>query len=716
MDTKLKRISYSPVTKGIAFLLVIICFALSATIFANLVNNSNGFGSFSERDYLKSRDLFYYQQNFYTGLINLLKYKNEDNIRKGNTIDKVEFENRKQQAYFEWYNQIESQMGSNSSMYPTMKERFLKENQEIIDSIYNSLVERELQVFYSLLQRVNNKEGLYYYATNGENTYTNCNQTERRYFTGFKAYYLFDKDGTQVSPSMKANMDSFYVPETMNYAVGNKIYIAVTDEYLAERQEEWDKQHTYWQQGITIILWIVLIMLLALLYLVWRAGRKANDKEVHFIAIDRIYTDINIAITVSIIIAWAAIFIEFIQNKLVDYPITSFASIQPDFMVLQLFNLISCSIVLGLLLSLVRQFKNKTLIRHSMIYTILTKFRDIVRTILSSGPLFVKVAAAVIVGVTAVFVLTVLMVAINSVFSLLLFLILCALTVVAIYYIILRMKPFANIAKGVQEIKNGQLDYIIDIKGEGTLAKLAKDINAIADGLKSAVQKEIKAERMKSELITNVSHDLKTPLTSIINYVDLLSKENLTPEEANDYVKVLKQKSEKLKNLTQDLFEISKLQSGNITVEMERIDIAVLLRQSLAEYDEQISTSGLDFKVSIQDGDMNITADGKRLSRVFENLVLNIIKYSLANTRVYINVYEENNSILIEFKNIANYEMNFRDDEIVERFVRGDKARTTEGNGLGLAIAESYVTACRGTFKISTDGDLFKVTIKFNKA
>ena len=717
MDTKLRKASFSPITKTVAFLVVIICFGIAATMFVNLVRNTDGIEPLLEPNYVNTSELFSYQENFYIGLNNLLKFKNEEYIKQGNTIDKTEFENRKKDMFGELYNQMNqgySEYNPNRmDVYNLLKEKFEVENAEKINQTYNSMIDNQLRSYYSLLQKVKSKEGLYFYATDGENTYTNAEQTDRGYFAGFKAYYLFDKDGIIVRPTSKENMNLSHTIEFTDSAIGNKIYIAVTDQYISKIQAEWNKQRVYLQNGITIILCAVCLSVIALLYLIWKAGRKEDDKSIHLMMIDRLYTDLNIAITFSVIFTWFAISIIFIRE---DYFVTDFGNIHTVFWLVVLFNAMFCSIGLALFLSLVRRFKNKTLIRHSIIYTSFAKLRKIIRTIFNLGSLSVRIAGIILVSEIMVFGLTILTFLTHSVFVLFWLILLCVLSVGGIYYVILKVKQFVDIAKGVQEIKNGKLEYVIDVTGNCDLSKLAGDINDIADGLKSAVAKELKAERMKSELVTNVSHDLKTPLTSIINYVDLLSKEKLIPDIANKYVEVLQQKSEKLKTLTQDLFEISKVQSGNILVEVEKIDIAVLLRQSLAEFDEQISSSGLDFKVNIKDDDTYIMADGKRLSRVFENLIGNILKYSLANTRVYIDVFVNESSVLIEFKNIANYEMNFREDEILERFVRGDKSRTTDGNGLGLAIAQSYVVVCGGSVQINIDGDLFKAIIKFNKA
>ena len=220
---------------------------------------------------------------------------------------------------------------------------------------------------------------------------------------------------------------------------------------------------------------------------------------------------------------------------------------------------------------------------------------------------------------------------------------------------------------------------------------------------------------MKSELITNVSHDLKTPLTSIINYVELIKKEeDLQPEYLKDYVRVLDNKSKRLKVLIEDLFEASKASSGNIALNMEKIDLTQLMRQSIGEMEEKLSEANLDLKINVPEEKIYIRADGRRLYRVMENLFSNISKYSLPNTRVYIDITKDENSVKLTMKNISSYELNFDPGEIMERFKRADDSRNTEGSGLGLSIAKDLVKLQGGSFDIDIDGDLFKAIVQFN--
>ncbi|RDY24553.1 two-component sensor histidine kinase [Romboutsia maritimum] len=282
------------------------------------------------------------------------------------------------------------------------------------------------------------------------------------------------------------------------------------------------------------------------------------------------------------------------------------------------------------------------------------------------------------------------------------------------YYIIKKLTYLSYIIEGTEKIKNGQLNYKIPVIDNDNFTVLAENINNIGDGLDKAIEEQVKSERMKSELITNVSHDLKTPLTSIINYVDLIKKEdNIEPEHIRDYVNVLDSKSKRLKTLIEDLFEASKASSGNLELNMENIDLNQLLIQSIGEMEEKLSNAKLDIKLNMPEDKVYINADGKRLYRVLENLLSNIAKYSLSNTRVYIDLYKEDNNVNLTMKNISSYELNFNPEEIVERFKRADESRNTEGSGLGLAISRDLVKIQGGKFDIQIDGDLFKVQLEF---
>lgn len=305
----------------------------------------------------------------------------------------------------------------------------------------------------------------------------------------------------------------------------------------------------------------------------------------------------------------------------------------------------------------------------------------------------------------------------NGIFFLLFMIIYMLIYICSMGYFVFKFTgDFNKIVLGAHKISQGDLNYKIEGSSIAVLDVLAKDINNMRSGLGNAIQNEVKSERMKTELITNVSHDLKTPLTSIINYVDLIKKGDFTKEEIEDYIKIIDRKSQRLKVLIEDLFEASSAASGEMELNIEKLDIVALLKQSIAEFEEKIKISKLDFRINIPNEKVYVMVDGKRTWRIFENQISNILKYSLDNTRVYINLEESEDRIIIIFKNISAYEIDFNEDEITERFKRGDQSRHTEGSGLGLAISKGLTELQDGLFKIKVDGDLFKVEIQLKKA
>lgn len=243
--------------------------------------------------------------------------------------------------------------------------------------------------------------------------------------------------------------------------------------------------------------------------------------------------------------------------------------------------------------------------------------------------------------------------------------------------------------------------------------QMAEAVNDLGDGLRTALQEQMKSERMKTDLITNVSHDLKTPLTSIINYVDLMKREQIESPKAKEYLRILDQKSQRLKELTEDLVEASRASSGNVTLDMQRIDLKELLMQTSGEFEERFAARDLCLIPSYPPDPLYVEADGRRLWRIIENLFRNVEKYAMPCTRVYLDAKCDGEMAVVSMKNISEQPLNISADALTERFVRGDESRTTEGSGLGLSIAKELTELQHGTFSIYLDGDLFKVTIAF---
>lgn len=274
---------------------------------------------------------------------------------------------------------------------------------------------------------------------------------------------------------------------------------------------------------------------------------------------------------------------------------------------------------------------------------------------------------------------------------------------------ILDLMAMNRISKHITAINSG--DYTPHTENKYSSAYcITQKLNNISAGIQTAVDNQVKSERMKIDLVTNVSHDLKTPLTSIISYIDLLSSEELSPE-AKDYVTIIENKSHRLKSMVEDLFDLAKATSRT-DIDMEKIDAVILANQVLADLSDKIEATGKQIKTDIQAESAPVVAEGKKMYRVFQNLIDNALKYSLDGTRIYFTLKNEAGYCVVTIKNIASYEMNFAPDEIIERFTRGDESRSTEGNGLGLSIAKNFTEACGGMFRISVDGDVFTAEIK----
>lgn len=261
-------------------------------------------------------------------------------------------------------------------------------------------------------------------------------------------------------------------------------------------------------------------------------------------------------------------------------------------------------------------------------------------------------------------------------------------------------------------VREGSLEGELVLSEDTDLQEAADSLNQIQKGMETALAEQVKSERMKVELVTNVSHDIKTPLTSIISYAELLRQEKELPQHVKEYIQILGEKAERLRGIVQDVFEISKATSGQLPIQMEMLDMGKLLRQTLADMNDQISQSTLVIRTLIPEQPVSVTADGQRLYRVFQNLLQNALRYSLEGSRVYLSLTEEDGRAVARIKNTSGVELADSKD-FTERFVRGDESRTDGGSGLGLSIAKSFTEACGGSLTVETDADLFTVTVSF---
>ena len=273
-----------------------------------------------------------------------------------------------------------------------------------------------------------------------------------------------------------------------------------------------------------------------------------------------------------------------------------------------------------------------------------------------------------------------------------------------------------RIREGGRRIAAGDYSHPIDTSHMlGELKKHAENINNVGNGISQAVEARMKSERFKTELITNVSHDIKTPLTSIINYVDLIKKEQVDNPKVEEYVEILDRQSARLKKLIEDLMEASKASTGNLQVHLEVCDATVMLTQVIGEFEDRAKANDLELVVESPDPPANIMADGRHLWRIIDNFMSNICKYAMPGTRVYIDLEKFHGMVIMTFRNISRSRLNITSEELMERFVRGDSSRNTEGNGLGLSIAQSLTDLMNGNLALQIDGDLFKVILSFEE-
>ncbi len=575
-------------------------------------------------------------------------------------------------------------------------------------------------------QQTRDFPGSYYGVMNGtviSNAELNDSATQNA------AFYLIARpdDATQ------SNISWYYMPfddepideynvRSTTYPLGTVIRVCVTSEQAAQYQEMWSAQKNTFTHTIYIVLMLTAAALALFVYLLFVTGRRPEDEEMHLVTLDRLPVEGNV------LLFWSVLGLAGGLNIALTAEIAN-GSGDLSFLLLPsvLFVVAAFAFALELTLSLVRLLKAGSLARRSWcIRAFRWSFNKI--GVLCTGTwhglgrlrlAFTKAILGnyktrnVVLLFTAYSVVLAFLAAAfagvgGSFFA---FVLGVGWFLAAGYFLIRRIDGFDRIVAALQRMRGGDLGFKLTDMPKGVFAAMAEDLGSLGDGMQAALQNEVRAERMKSELITNVSHDLKTPLTSILSYSDLLSQLELTPEEANDYAKIIHQKSLRLKNLTSDLFDISKVQSGVEQMVCERLDAVTLVRQALAEQEAQ--NSGLVLKVTLPERELPIWADGRKMSRVLENLIGNCVKYAMKGTRVFVSLDARDGKAVFEVKNTANYEMDFAADEITERFVRGDAARSTEGSGLGLAIAKSYTEACGGMFEVEVDGDQFKVRISF---
>ena len=680
----MKKYSHSLITKIIVFTIVVLFFSGILKSIANVsALTDDDFGIVFEENYFLSKSYVQEVETVINSLSLLVgEYKSEEHILKGGTISNENIRAIEGELYPNFIGQSRIDKPSIND-----EQKFQTIYAEEIKQAKSQMITEDLKRYHALQQNLAERKDILYFASDGVNEFTN--NTLKGQFKSMPSYLIFKDYKREIYPAkVKKNKRLNWITGSLEQLnpTNMEVSMAFTQESLNQKINKWKENKAIATKDFYLLIGCSIGFLLSFVYLVFIIGRKSfRDRELYLNPIDRLFNDISVALLICLLISWVALVepltIEVI-NKLV------FFLVIPFFIV-----------ALLLILSIIKHIKNGTLIKHTLIYLLLSKFFAFIKDVYNSGGTGVK-TVLIVVGYPVVIALTLFIFPITIGF--------------AAWFAYKQIKKFNAIKEGVEQIKTGDFQHRIELNGKGEFARLSNNINSITDGLKTAVDRELKSERMKTELITNVSHDIRTPLTSIITYVDLLKKEK-NPSKIEEYVEVLDQKSQRLKLLTDDLFEAAKASSGTIPVNLERIDILSLLTQGLGEVNAKIEALDLTIKINHPQDKLYVTADGKLLWRSVENLLSNIFKYTLRGSRVYIDIEDLGNEILLTFKNISAYELNISADELMERFKRGDESRNSQGSGLGLSIAKSLVDIQKGKFTIQVDGDLFKAMISMPK-
>ena len=574
------------------------------------------------------------------------------------------------------------------------------------------------------------------------NIYTNVDSWKNGYTTAVAqkssypfAFALDRTGGADKVRSLSERKNSPAVEAARSYLQSNQIadnyrkVFAALDPDLAASDyfSQYSEIYSQWLPKMQLLLSMIGAgetgILVCLILLTLQAGRNGKNKEIRLYFFDRWYTEIAAAAAILIVMGAVGIVavcmelsyggVHYIQDFGGNYIYNGSYGNEAD----TWRSLVTASGILGGFLvmlipycSLVRRIKAHNLWKQSFLYQIGHHVVSVGRTFYEGR----KESERTILMFCVFCGVQIVLCCGFGAFGVLLTLVLDA----AVLLLLLReASGRKQIEHGLKEIAAGDLDYKIDptgLPGEDNL-QLAGIVNSLGEGMKAAVQEQMKSERLKADLITNVSHDIKTPLTSIINYVDLLKRENIENEKAKDYIRVLDEKSQRLKQLTEDLVEASKISSGNIKLEFMNLNLNELVQQVNGEFAERFESRNLDLICILQPEPLLICADSRHIWRVLENLYVNVCKYAMPGTRVYVDAIKKDGKIQFSIKNISENALNCQADELTERFIRGDVSRSTEGSGLGLSIAKNLTVLQHGTFDIYLDGDLFKVTITFDE-
>ena len=709
MVTKWKCWTAHPAAKIISFLLIVMFFFLamnSLVSFARIRYESDISPTVAFYD--KSGNQYFYEHNMplmYDTASQIVYYQSEAAISSGKFLKWIDDEIVSYGTHLCFV--TPDTIFPYRSLLPREDTPLARENME------REAILQQIIWFRTALDNLNT-DGFIYYLSGGvsENEDSTINESETDFGLESVSYSNVDfvdqnRDFFRFQP-LYFLKDPYKQPTTShsNSAIRHEstpanatVFLAYTTDFIASQNNLYTEARNGYIQELLTMAISAILMLIFLFVLLFGTGRHFNsdNNEIQLLTIDRPYLDISLVV----VLIWTLIVVsvtEPIIQTIWDSPAVTW--------ILALSASLVFTSILLWFMSLIKRIKAGRFWRHTFLFAASHRIFLFCKSLWSGLILTAKVALISFVSFVLLLYMGITISQGHVAPGILLILLITA----AVTYLLLR---YANrlhrLDQAARKISQGDYDIRIDV-GNGELGNIAASISDISTGLSTAVEQRLKSERLKTELITNVSHDIRTPLTSIITYADLLNREGLTSEKASEYLDILTQKSQRLKTLTEELFEAAKATSGNIEVNITELDLASLIKQVLGELDQAIATSGLDLRVKLPDH-LLVKADGKLMWRVMENLLSNVFKYALSGSRVYLNAEREDLFVRVDIKNISSAELSGDPSELTERFKRGDESRSNSGSGLGLSIVQSFVAAQNGRFIITIDGDLFKATV-----
>lgn len=722
MDIKSKKSKiYSPISKILAIILI---FVSVFTLFSSLI------GIIQVTKDWNTSPLFV---NDYTDTIDFIDkfdilvdkavlvgvyYKSQGNIEEGNVVD----EEYLLKSFKDYYNIVDGVITSNTEVQDdkvilkgtipeNLKENYI-EYKELIETRLSTFrkiyIDNQLQEFNKLKQELGTYTNFYFYIESDSGTKIFAN-TSIEVIEGCTQKMSLQGD------FLTNNMNLYSGYHNQLISNGNyKLYAAIDneikpfDDFYKEQERFKTAKKLIPYFVVSSAVSVVAITLLMLFTLI-TVGQTKKHGEVKFIWVDKIYNDIHF-----IMFFITSVFMMFsiigILNDIFYY--NEGVMIYIMYFILGIIIFLNTSLILSYVCSVARQVKARKFLSNTFILNIIKKIGELISGKTFRGWIILLMLAYGALNVILTFITTLFIISNDKFLTLFMLFCIILFNILCVAILIKSLDSLIRIMSSAKETSRGNFNYIIDMtKISPTFINFARDIVNIQSGLKYAVDEAVKGERMKAELITNVSHDLKTPLTSIITYVDLLKKGKPDKNTANQYLNILEEKSARLKQLIEDLIEASKASSGNLSVNEQKVNLRLLVMQATGEFEEKIQDANLDFKIN-SDEEVYICADGKHMWRIIENLVVNATKYSIPNSRVYVDILKNDTMGILVMKNVSMSPIEINPETLTERFVRGDESRTTEGSGLGLSIAKSLTILQDGDFNVSVDGDLFKATIK----